>query len=62
MDGRGLFVAEFDESGEELLSKTERGEPALLGLMVGARNRSLRYFQREQPSLGLIRVHPGSTM
>ena len=31
LDGGGLFVAEFDESGEELLSEAECGEAALLG-------------------------------
>ena len=59
LDGRGLFVAEFDESGEELLSETERGEAALLGLDGGGVGIAhCATSKREQPSLGLIRVRP----
>ena len=61
LDGRGLFVAEFDQAGEELLSETERGEAALLGLDGGGVGIAhCATSKREQPSLGLIRVRPAA--
>ena len=57
LDGRGLFVAEFDQAGEELLSETECGEAALLGLDGGGVGIAhCATSKREHPSLGLIRV------